>query len=56
MSISFTIPLRLIISVINSPTHILAKTIYDELRVCIVTTQSHINNSKDLRAVAGFEN
>ena len=43
------IPLRPIISLVNSPTHFLAKVIYDELKIAISTPTSHINNSFELK-------
>ena len=42
-------PLRTIISLINSPTHFLAKVLYDELKLAIKKPKSHINNSFELR-------
>ena len=44
------VPLRPIISLINSPTHFLAKVIYDELKAAIKTPSSHINNSFEFKS------
>ena len=43
------IPLRPIISLINSPTHFLAKILYDELKDSIKVPKSHLNDSLDLK-------
>lgn len=43
------VPLRPNISLINSPTHTLLKTIYGELKNCVVTPKSHISNSFELK-------
>ena len=43
------IPLRPIISLINSPTHFLDKILYDELKDCIKVPKSHLNDSLDLK-------
>ena len=42
-------PVRPIISLINSPTHFLSKTIYNEIQSSIKLPSSHINNSLDLK-------
>ena len=42
-------PLRPIISLVNSPTHLLAKIIYNELKESIKLPESHINNSFELK-------
>ena len=42
-------PLRPIISLINSPTHFLAKILYDELKDSIKVPKSHLNDSLDLK-------
>ena len=42
-------PLRPIISTINSPTHFLAKILYNELKDCFPKPKSHINNSLDFK-------
>ena len=39
-----------IISLINSPTHFLAKIIYHELKEIIKVPNSHINNSFELKS------
>ena len=44
------IPLRPIISTINSPTHFLSKTLYNHIKNCIRTPNSHINNSFELKS------
>ena len=38
-------PLRPIISLINSPTHILAKILYNELKDSIKVPKSHLNDN-----------
>ncbi|XP_043469746.1 uncharacterized protein LOC122503318 [Leptopilina heterotoma] len=43
------VPLRPIISLINSPTHFLAKILYNSLKNCITLPRSHINNSLELK-------
>ena len=43
------VPLRLIISLINSPTYFLAKILYEELKDNLNTLISHINNSFELK-------
>ncbi|KAL7307629.1 hypothetical protein TKK_0000317 [Trichogramma kaykai] len=40
------IPLRPIISTINSPTHFLSKTLYDSIKNAIPLPKSHIDNSR----------
>ena len=42
-------PLRPIISLINSPTHFLAKILYDELKDSIKVRKSHLNDSLGLK-------
>ena len=42
-------PLRPIISLVNSPTHLLTKIIYNELKASIKLPESHINNSFELK-------
>ena len=42
-------PLRPIISLVNSPTYLLAKIIYNELKESIKLPESHINNSFELK-------
>ena len=43
------VPYRPIISLINSPTHFLAKTIYKEIQFSVKPPKSHINNSFELK-------
>ena len=43
------VPLRPIISLINSPTYLLAKILYEELKDNLNTPISHINNSFELK-------
>ena len=43
------VPVRPIISLINSPTHFLSKTFYNEIKSAIKLPSSHINNSLDLK-------
>ena len=43
------IPMRPIISLINSPTHFLAKVINEELKNSVKLPKSHINNSFELK-------
>ena len=43
------VPVRPIISLINSPTQFLSKTIYNEIKSSIKLPSSHINNSLDLK-------
>ena len=42
------VPLRPIVSLINSPTYILAKILYEEIKTAIPKPSSHINNSFEL--------
>ena len=48
--ITIDLPYRPIISLINSPTHFLAKIIYHELKEIIKVSNSHINNSFELKS------
>ena len=43
-----TLSVRPIISTVNSPTHFLAKVIYENLKTCFPPPKSHIDNSFDL--------
>ena len=43
------LPLRPIISLINSPTHFLAKVVYDEVNLAVDLPASYINNSFELK-------
>ena len=43
------VPLRPIISTINSPTHFLSKILYNQIKNSVNTPKSHINNSFELK-------
>ena len=43
------VPLRPIISLVNSPTHFLAKLVYTELKKCIKPPSSRVNNSFEFK-------
>lgn len=43
------VPFRPIISLVNSPTHFLAKTLYDQLKHSIICPKSNVKNSFDLK-------